>query len=86
MSTTSMEVSLSGQNHNRSSFVAPLTLTSSIGHKKFCVTWSSIEVLKQDKRVIGGKFYETAPVAVAKSYNSAKKGWLSVSLKFRQKI
>ena len=72
MSTTSMEFSLSVQNHNWSSFVAPLTLTSSIGHKKFCVTWSSIEVLKQDKRVIGGKFYETAPVA--KSYNSAKKG------------
>ena len=62
-----MEFSLSVQNHNWSSFVAPLTLTSSIGHKKFCVTWSSIEVLKQDKRVIGEKFYETAPVA--KSYN-----------------
>ena len=44
--------------------MAPLTLTSSMGHKKFCVTWSSIEVLKQDKRVnIGGKFDITAPVA-----------------------
>ena len=53
--------------------MAPLTLTSSMGHKKFCVTWSSIEVLKQDKRVIGEKFYETAPVAKSYKICSSKK-------------
>ena len=58
---------------------APLTLTSSIGQRKFCVTWSSREVLKQEEHNFSEIIIQMHPRSVLCSLGRKQTELLSVA-------